>query len=38
MDMVSFGPTIKGVHTPEERLLIEDIDRIMVWLEGVLAG
>ena len=23
MDMTSFGPTIKGAHTPEERLEIE---------------
>jgi len=38
MEMVSFGPTIKGAHTPEERLLIEDIDKIMLWLEAILAG
>ena len=29
MDMISFGPTLRGVHSPEERLLIPTVD--MVW-------
>jgi dipeptidase D len=29
LDMVSFGPTLRDVHTPEERLLIPMVD--MVW-------
>ena len=29
MDMVSFGPTLRGVHTPDERLLIPTVK--MVW-------
>lgn len=29
LDMVSFGPTLRYVHTPEERLLIPTVD--MVW-------
>lgn len=29
MDMVSYGPTIKGAHSPDERLLIETVD--MFW-------
>lgn len=29
IDMVSFGPTLRGVHSPEERLLIPTVD--MVW-------
>ena len=29
LDMVSFGPTLRGVHSPEERLLIPTVD--MVW-------
>ncbi|MCR4919374.1 MAG: aminoacyl-histidine dipeptidase [Prevotella sp.] len=29
MDMVSFGPTLRGVHTPDEKLLIPTVD--MVW-------
>lgn len=29
LDMVSFGPTLRGVHTPDERLLISTVQ--MVW-------
>lgn len=29
LDMVSFGPTLRNVHTPDERLLIPTVD--MVW-------
>ena len=29
LDMVSFGPTLRGVHSPDERLLISTVD--MVW-------
>ena len=29
LDMVSFGPTLRYVHTPDERLLIPTVD--MVW-------
>ena len=29
MDMVSFGPTLQGVHSPDERLLIPTVQ--MVW-------
>ena len=29
MDLVSFGPTLRGVHTPDERLLIPTVQ--MVW-------
>ena len=29
LDMVSMGPTLRGVHTPEERLLIPTVQ--MVW-------
>lgn len=27
MDMISFGPTIKGAHSPDERLNIETVDK-----------
>ena len=27
--MISFGPTLRGVHTPDERLLIPTVE--MVW-------
>lgn len=29
LDMISFGPTLRGVHSPDERLLIPTVD--MVW-------
>ncbi len=29
LDMVSFGPTLRGVHSPDEKLLIPTVD--MVW-------
>ena len=29
LDMVSFGPTLRGVHSPDERLLIPTV--AMVW-------
>ena len=29
LDMISFGPTLRGVHTPDERLLIPTVE--MVW-------
>ncbi len=32
MDMISFGPTIKSPHSPEERMKIEDIDKILKFL------
>jgi dipeptidase D len=27
MDMISYGPTIKGAHSPDERLLIDTVDK-----------
>lgn len=27
MDMISYGPTIKGAHSPDERLLISTVDK-----------
>lgn len=36
LDMVSFGPTIKGAHTPEERIDIETVDRFWVFLLEML--
>ena len=29
LDMISFGPTLRGVHSPDERLLIPTVQ--MVW-------
>jgi dipeptidase D len=36
MDMVSFGPTIKGAHSPDERLDIESTVKFWQLLTGVL--
>jgi dipeptidase D len=36
LDMISFGPTIKGVHTPEERLEIGSVDRFWRFLLRML--
>ena len=36
LDMVSFGPTIKGAHTPEERLQVETVERFWTFLLEML--
>jgi dipeptidase D len=36
MDMVSFGPTMTGVHSPDERLEIASVQRFYDFLLGVL--
>jgi dipeptidase D len=36
MDMVSFGPTLRGVHSPEERLLIPTVQQVWDHLVEVL--
>jgi dipeptidase D len=36
MDMISFGPTIKGAHSPDERLDIASVDRFWEFLKEVL--
>ena len=28
MDMISYGPTLRGVHSPDERLLIESVSQV----------
>jgi dipeptidase D len=37
LDMISVGPTIKGAHTPEERLEIDTVDMFWAFLLKVLA-
>jgi len=32
LDMISFGPTIKGAHTPEERIKIDTVEKFWVFL------
>ena len=36
LDMISFGPTIKGAHTPEERIRIDTVDRFWLFLLEML--
>ena len=36
MDMVSFGPTLRGVHTPDERLLIPTVQMVWDHLKAIL--
>ena len=37
LDMISFGPTIKGAHTPEERIQIDTVDKFWKFLLVLLA-
>ena len=36
MDMISFGPTIKGPHSPDERVDIESVDKFWTLLLKIL--
>ncbi|MFN8007006.1 MAG: aminoacyl-histidine dipeptidase [Terriglobia bacterium] len=36
MDMVSFGPTLRGVHSPDECIDIASVDRFWTFLLGIL--
>ena len=36
LDMVSFGPTLRGVHSPDERLEIATVDKFWQLLLDVL--
>ena len=36
LDMVSFGPTIKGAHSPDERIRIDTVDKFWVFLLEML--
>lgn len=36
MDMISFGPTIKGAHSPDERLEIASVDRFWRLLLAIM--
>jgi dipeptidase D len=38
LDMVSFGPTLRGVHSPDERLDIPSVDKFWKLLCEVLAN
>ncbi len=36
MDMVSFGPTLEGVHSPDEKLYIDTVEKYWGLLLGIL--
>lgn len=36
LDMISFGPTIQGAHSPDERVNIETVERFYELLKGIL--
>jgi dipeptidase D len=38
MDMVSFGPTLEGVHSPDERLHIGSVERFYKFLTAILSA
>jgi dipeptidase D len=36
LDMISFGPTIHGAHSPDEKVNIEDVNRFYTLLKNIL--
>ncbi|KAF0139381.1 MAG: aminoacyl-histidine dipeptidase [Stygiobacter sp.] len=36
LDMISFGPTIVGAHSPDEKVKIEDVDKFYRLLKSIL--
>ncbi len=36
MDMVSFGPTLEGVHSPDEKIYIDTVPKFFDFLMGIL--
>ncbi len=36
IDMISFGPTIQGAHSPDERVSIPDVEKFYKLLKGLL--
>ena len=38
LDMISFGPTLQGVHSPDERMLIPTVDKFWRHLLDILAN
>lgn len=36
MDMVSFGPTLEGVHSPDEKIYIDTVEKFWNFLLGIL--
>jgi dipeptidase D len=36
MDMISFGPTLEGVHSPDEKIHIDTVDKFWNFLLAIL--
>lgn len=36
LDMISFGPTLQGVHSPDERMLIPTVQKFWDHLQDIL--
>jgi dipeptidase D len=36
MDMISFGPTLDGVHSPDEKIFIDTVPKFWAFLLGIL--
>lgn len=36
LDMISFGPTLQGVHSPDERMLISTVEKFWLHLTDIL--
>lgn len=36
LDMISFGPTITGAHSPDEKVNINDVEKFYILLKGIL--
>jgi len=36
LDMLSFGPTIEGAHSPDERVNIKDVEKFYDLLKAIL--
>ncbi len=36
LDMISFGPTLRGVHAPGERLDLKSLDKFVLFLDDVI--
>ena len=38
LDMISFGPTLRGVHAPGERLDLQSLDKFVLLLNDIVTN
>ena len=36
MDMISYGPELKGVHSPDEKIHIQSVEKFWIWTLDIL--